>query len=185
MMARFNRYSTGLDSVIPTIRRTSSDPLSVKLQTSMRGPAGVGGPRTRSRPSHSNLLRPTRPSALNLLMSSPPNMLRLGSMPRSRIFSVERKIGSLRPIRSNVTPFTLKPKDLLNPDIQQQNSVGTGLLRSHLSLAQHKPITNRASLTRNLLTSQNLQLSRTPTIFDIGRQMQGDKLRQKSVFNVR
>jgi len=188
-MGRFNRYSTGLEQIIQPIKRSGRDPLfvrtTVNLRTSRGGLSGVGGARPRTRPNNTGLLSPTRPSIYNRLLGSKPTMLSLGNMPRGRIFKVERSIGQLRPIRSNSTLFTIKPQELLRPDLQQRNSVGLGLLRSSPSMVQQHTITHQSPLTRNLLTTQKAKLSRYPTIFEIGRRVQNQKRAPMSIFNVR
>ena len=189
-MGRFNRYSTGLEQIIQPIKRSGQDPLSVRTKVSMRSPisasVGIGGAaRPRTRPTNTGILIPTRPNVYNQLLGSKPTMLSLGNMPRGRIFKVERSIGRLRPLRSNTTTFTMKPQGLLRPDLQQRNSVGLGLLRSSPSMVQQRTITRQSPLTRNLLTTQKAKLSRYPTIFEIGRQLQNQRQAPMSIFNVR
>jgi len=183
MMQRFNYYSTGSERLTQPVPRPRPNTLSAQTRANLR--SGVGGARPRTRPNNTGLLSPTRPSIYNRLLGSKPTMLSLGNMPRGRIFKVERSIGQLRPIRSNSTLFTIKPQELLRPDLQQRNSVGLGLLRSSPSMVQQHTITHQSPLTRNLLTTQKAKLSRYPTIFEIGRRVQNQKRAPMSIFNVR
>lgn len=198
MMSSFNRFSTGLESVTQPITRTSRDPLSVRTSVNMlspmQGSTGSGGLKSTARPSKTNILiparprnsgvqRPARPTMFNNMLSSAPTMTTVGNLPRGRIFTMEYKVGPLRPIRNKTTPFSIRPQTLLRPDIQQQKT--RLVFGGSLSLAQRKAITHQTALTQNLLTSKNLQLSRKPTIFDIGRQRQNKKEVPQSIFNLR
>ena len=192
MMGSFNRYSTGSERFAPNVRRTSRDPLAVRstvnMQTPMSGSAGVGGSRTGSRPRNTDLLRPVintgiirsvRPTMFNNMMSQRPNMITLGNLPRSRIFSVEREIGPLRPVRVKTTPFTIKPQHL------QQQLYRAGLFGGKLMIAQKKSIIHRDALTHNLLSSKKTLNIERPTIFEIGQKIQNEKRTPKSIFNIR
>jgi hypothetical protein len=188
LMSRFNRYSTGSEQITQPIKRTSRGPLSVRtqvfLQSPISGTGGVGRGRPRTRPTNTGILRPTRPTVFNRLLSSSPTMLSVGNVPKGRIFKVERNIGPLRPLRGYSTPFTIKPQELLRPDLQQQKS-GIGLLLSRSSMAQQHTVTQQTTLTRNLLPAQEMLLTRNPSIFDISRQIQNQKQAPMSIFNVR
>jgi len=191
MMQRFNYYSTGSERLTQPVPRPRPNTLSAQTRANLRAPmsglSGLGGgARPRTRPNNTGILRPTRPNVLyNQLLNSNPTMKSVGNMPRSSIFKVERRIGPLRPLRSNITTFTMKPQGLLRPDLQQRNSVGAGLLRSSASMTQQQAITRQTTLTHNLLTSQQAKLSRGYTIFQIGRQIQNQRRAPMSIFNVR
>ena len=185
-LSRFTNYSTGVANVTQTVTRTTPDPLFVRMKANLRSSTlGTVGAKPRSRPTNTGILRPTRPTVYNGLLQSTATMLSVGNMPRSRIFNVERSMGPLRPIRGKSTLFTIKPQELLRPDLQQRNSVGLGLLRRQLSMAQQHTVTHQTALTRNVLTSQQTQLSRKPTIFDIGLRLQNQRRAPMSIFNVR
>jgi len=188
MLESFNRYSTGVNSVIPQISRPSRDLLfyenRVGRQGAVSGVPGVGARRSTVRPMNTGLITPGRPSLFNKMLFAGPIMMTAGNRSRSPIFTVGPSRGSVQSVLSNVTPFTIKPQEMLRPDIQQRRS-GVGLLRGRLSMAQRQSLTRKNALTLNLLTSQKPLFSRNPTIFDMGRRIQNSKQTPMSIFNIR